>query len=224
MWQILPVFKKWSVQRIQWLLTTFSTLASLPKFKCWPEVHLWEETSRFRVVLSFKVFYLYTHTFLEMSSGLPRSWSSAFEWPPQPGGANCPHLGPNFVESGLASNGTCQRAGASLPVITLWPWGLFLYLLAHIFIPIHPLFPNTGLPVPSGRSLFSVFSCFYICSCLWHPVFILPVFGSSHPLPCGEMSLPTLSPEFHWGGQYPPTHHAYIQAPWVVYAFSLAKE
>lgn len=156
-----------------------------------------------------------THTFLEMSSGLPRSWSSAFEWPPQPGVANCPHLSPNFVESGLASNGTCQRAGASLPRDHSLALGLVPLLPGTHFHSKHPLFPNTGLPMPSSHSLFSVFSCFYTCSCHWRPVSILPVLGSSHPLPCGEMSLPTLGPEFH---------HAHFRAPWVVYAFSLVKK
>lgn len=156
-----------------------------------------------------------THTFLEMSSGLPRSWSSAFEWPSQPGVANCPHLGPTLWKVAWRPMDHASEQGPHCPVITLWPWDSFLYFLAHIFIPKHPLFPNTGLPMPSSHSLFSVFSCFYTCSCHWRPVSILPVLGSSHPLPCGEMSLPTLGPEFH---------HTHLQAPWVVYAFSLVKK
>lgn len=35
------------------------------------------------------------------------------------------------------------------------PWPFF-YLLASISIPVHPLLPNTTLPVPSGPHLFSV--------------------------------------------------------------------
>lgn len=170
-----------------WLPTAFSIPAPLPKFKCWADVHLWEE----RLANSRLCFHLKSPTkhriVLKTLSGLPRSWFSALEQPPQPGVANCPHLGPKSRESGLASNEKCHWAGASLPHDHPPAPGPVPFLAgSHFYSNTSPVSQHWTLIAP-GQSLCSVFSSFYINYCLWHSVPILSAFGNSHLFLCGEI-------------------------------------